>query len=269
VPALERFGFNAPRTRTLEDTLQWAAEQRFHSVDFNADHAPNGLDSFDDARVSAVRGLCERHGIRAGIHTSSAVNNAEIAPFVSEALDEYLRANVRLAKRLGCEWVIVHGGYHFTDVVRRRDAAVARLQRLHEYAAGQQVPLWFENHNTEPERAEIHYMPDNVEELRWFLEAPGLLDSPWFRWSFNAAHAHLVPDGIAGFLQAFGVDHTAQVRLTDNTGEYEVHLVPGQGTIDFPDLFRRLDSAGYTGPFSLDFGGDEDKVRIRDQWLGL
>jgi sugar phosphate isomerase/epimerase len=238
-------------------------------VDFNADQAPNGLDGFDDARVKTVRELCERHGIRAGIHTSSAVNNAEVAPFVSEALDEYLRANVRLAKRLGCEWVIVHGGYHFTDVARRRDAAIARLQRLHDYAAGEHVPLWFENHNTEPEHAEIHYMPDNVEELRWFLEAPGLKDSAWFRWSFNAAHAHLVPDGIGGFLQAFGVARTAQVRLTDNTGEYEVHLVPGQGTIDFPALFHGLDAAGYTGPFSLDFGGDEDKIRIRDEWLQL
>ena len=56
----------------------------------------------------------------------------------------------------------------------------------------------------------------------------------------------------------------AQVRLTDNTGEYEVHLVPGLGNIDFPDLFRRLDRLGYGGPFSLDFGTDADKLRIRD-----
>ncbi len=61
----------------------------------------------------------------------------------------------------------------------------------------------------------------------------------------------------------------AQVRLTDNTGDYEVHLVPGLGNIDFSDLFRRLDAAGYTGPFSLDFGTDEDKIRIRDAWVRL
>ena len=78
-----------------------------------------------------------------------------------------------------------------------------------------------------------------------------------------------MPDGIPGFLAAFGVGRIAQVRLTDNTGEYEVHLVPGQGTIDFPTLFRRLDALGYTGPFSLDFGTDEDKVQVRDTWLGL
>lgn len=270
MPAESRFGFNAPRHRSLEDTLRWAAANRFHYVDFNADAAPNGLRDFSAVRLREVRSLCERHDLQVGIHTSSAVNNAEVAPYVAEAVDEYLRQNVRLAAWLGCRWVIVHGGYHFTgDVERRRAAAVARLRRLHDLAATEGVPLWFENHNREPAHAEIHYIPDNVEELHWFLDAPDLRDSAYFRWSFNAAHAHLVPEGISGFLEAFGAERIAQVRLTDNTGEYEVHLVPGQGTIDFPALFRRLEQAGYTGPFSLDFGTDEDKVRIRDEWLEL
>jgi sugar phosphate isomerase/epimerase len=269
MPSIERFGFNAPANRPLEETLRWAAAERFFYVDFNADRAPNGLQDFDAARVEGVRRLCQEHQLHIGIHTSSAVNNAEIAPYVSEAVDAYLVANLELAQRLGCEWVIVHGGYHFTDVPRRREAAVARLQRLHEVAHERQIPLWFENHNTEPEHAEIHYIPDNVAELRWFLDASGLKDSPYFRWSFNAAHANLVPEGIAGFLEAFGTSRIAQVRLTDNNGDYEVHLVPGQGNIDFPALFRRLSELDYAGPFSLDFGADADKVRIRDSWLTL
>lgn len=263
----ERFGFNAARDRSLEETLRWAGEHGFFWVDFNADAAPNGLGDFDATRIAGIRRACERQGIRIGIHTSSAVNNAETAPYVSEAVDTYLRENVRLATRLGCEWVIVHGGFHFTDVDRRKDASLARLARLHELAAAQRVPLWLENHNTEPDLAEIHYIPDNVAELRWYLEAPGLRDSPWFRWSFNVGHAELVPDKTCGFLDAFGAAQIAQVRLTDNPGTYEKHLVPGEGVIDFADVFRRLDGAGYTGPFSLDFGTAEDKARIRDEWL--
>jgi|SRR5436190_3573231 len=268
MPSIERFGFNASRTRALEDTLRWAAAHQFFGVDFNADAPPNGLEDFDEARAGEVRDLCQRHGIRLAIHTSSAVNNAEVAPFVSEAVDEYLRANVRLAKRLGCAGVIVHGGYHFTDVARRHEAAVERLQRLAGFAAVAEMPLWLENHNTEPEHAEIHYIPDNVEELHWFLDAPGLAESPWLVWTFNVGHAELVPDKTQGFLDAFGIERMVQVRLTDNPGTYEKHVVPGEGVIDFPDVFRRLDVAGYTGPFCLDFGADEDKVRIRDEWVG-
>jgi sugar phosphate isomerase/epimerase len=59
------------------------------------------------------------------------------------------------------------------------------------------------------------------------------------------------------------------VRLTDNPGTYELHVVPGEGVIDFRDVFRRLDAAGYEGLFCLDFGTDDDKVRIRDEWLAL
>ena len=268
----ERFGYNAPATKTVEDSIRWAHENGFTRLDFNADDGPNALSSFDDARVERVKGFCRETGVQISIHTRSAVNNAELSPYVSEAVDEYNVANIALARRLGCEAVIVHGGYHFGDVPRRREAAVARIERLVEVAARERVPLWLENHNAEPERAEIHYMPFTVEELRWFLEAPRLADGAgreWLKWSFNAGHANLVPEKIPGFLEAFGVERIAQVRITDNYGTYEVHLVPGEGNIDFPDLFRRLDTLGYKGPFSLDFGKEEDKVRIRDQWLGL
>lgn len=269
MPAAERFGFNAPGDRPLEASIKWAAENHFFYLDFNADDGPNALDSFDDSRVGRVHDLCAQHNVHIGIHTRSSVNNAEIAPYVAGAVDEYNRINIRLAKRLGCEWVIVHGGYHFGDVGRRREAAVARLQRLADTASEEEMPLWLENHNKEPEHAEIHYIPYTVEQLRWFLDAPGLHDTPWLLWSFNVGHANLVPEKIPGFLEAFDVRRIAQVRVTDNRGDYEEHLVPGKGNIDFVDTFRRLDSAGYTGPFSLDFGTLEDKARIRDQWLSL
>ena len=90
--------------------------------------------------------------------------------------------------------------------------------------------------------------------------------SPYLKWAFNVAHGHLVPEGWRGFLDAFGVENIGQVRLNDNTGEYEIHLIPGEGTIDFVDLFAQLKGRGYDGWFSLGFGNDADKVRIRDQF---
>jgi sugar phosphate isomerase/epimerase len=55
------------------------------------------------------------------------------------------------------------------------------------------------------------------------------------------------------------------VRLADNTGEYEVHLAPGEGTIDFKALFERLESAGYAKHYTMAFGGDGDKLAARDR----
>ncbi len=55
-----------------------------------------------------------------------------------------------------------------------------------------------------------------------------------------------------------------QVRLNDNSGDYEIHLVPGEGTIDFRALFGQLSALSYTGWFSLGFGDEADKLRVRD-----
>jgi sugar phosphate isomerase/epimerase len=259
----ERIGFDAGSAR-LEDALQWAARHGFHYVDFNADTGANQLDGWDTARTRAVRATCERHTIHLGLHTLSGVNVAEFSPCVAEAVDDYLRANVDLAVRLGCEWVIVHGGYHFSAAVgARTTASLDRLQRLTDYAETTGATLLLENLNREPERAEVHYLAHTVEECRRYFDA---IPSPHLGWAFTVNHAHLVPEGIDGFLDAFGVERIGEVRLADNTGEYEVHLRPGEGTIDFKRLFARLESDGYGKHYSMAFGSLEDKLTGRD-WL--
>jgi len=261
-----RFGFDAPKDKPLEESIHWAAEHGFYYIDFQADLPPNDLVSFDKQRVRQIRDLCEKYGIQIGIHPSSSINNAEYIPLMSGAVDDYLFANLDLAIRLGCGWLIGHGGYHFGDIQRRRFAACERIKRLVERAEQSGLAIFFENHNKEPDLAEIHYLPANIEQTRWFL---GEIQSPAFKWAFNVAHAHLVPEGWCGFLDAFGVANIGQVRLNDNRGDYEVHLVPGEGTIDFPALFAKLKQRGYSGWFSLGFGNDADKIRVRDWFESL
>lgn len=258
----DRIGFDAG-SRRLEDALAWAVEHGFHHVDFNADLSANHvITAWDAARMRAVRDTCERHDIHLGLHTSSAVNVAEFAPHVADAVEQYLRANVELADRLGCEWLVVHAGFHFSSHVREREAtALARLQRLAAYAERHGARLLLENLNREPQHAEVRYMAHTVEECRPYFDA---ISSPAFGWAYTVNHAHLVPEGVSGFLDAFGIDRIGEVRLADNTGEYEIHLPPGHGTIDFRALFRRLEGAGYRHHYMMAFGTDAEKLTARD-----
>lgn len=255
-----RFGFDAPGNVPLEDSIRWAGEHGFHYIDFQADLSPNHLASFDEKRVRAIRALCKEHDVALGIHPSSAINSAEYVPIMAEAVESYLYANLETAHRLGCGWMVAHGGYHFGDLARRQEVSLSRLQGLAQRAEELGVAIYFENHNREPEHAEMHYLPHNVAETAWFFER---VDAPNVHWAFNVAHGHLVPEGWEGFLDAFGVEQIGQVRVNDNRGDYEIHLVPGEGTIDFPTLFRRLRKAGYGGWFNLGFGDWDDKLRIR------
>lgn len=259
----QRIGFDAGNTK-LEDALGWAAANDIHYVDFNADIGANQLHTWTDDRVQSVRRACETNDIHLGVHTLSAVNIAEFSPMVGPATDEYLKANVILAKRLSCEWVTVHGGLHFSaNVEQRMQASLDRLKRVVRFAEAQGQRLLLENLNREPDDAEVHYLAHNVDECRRYFDE---IDSEAFGWAFTVNHANLVPEGVDGFIDAFGVERIGCVRLADNEGTVEVHMIPGQGNIDFRAMFRRLAREGYKGHFTMAYGSNEDKLASRD-WL--
>ena len=128
------------------------------------------------------------------------------------------------------------------------------------------VDVHFENHNAEPEHAEIHYIPHTVAETRRFFDA---VSSPRLRWACNIGHALLVPDRFEGFLEAFGADRIGHVRLHDTNGLWEEHFLPGEGIVDFRASFATLTERGYQGPFTLDFGTPEQRAHWRDGFAAL
>jgi sugar phosphate isomerase/epimerase len=263
-----RFVFSGPGSWPLERAMQWARDHGFSRVDFNADGPANYPATFTPERVQAIRGLAAEAGLQLGIHSLSAVNMAEITPVMAAAADEYLRQNFELADTLGCGYVICHGGFHFsTDREERFAAALERMRRAVSWAEAYGLDIYFENHNKEPDEAEIHYQPRDVAETRRFFAA---ISSPRFKWACNVGHALLVPDGFDGFLDALGAERIGHVRLHDTHGRYEEHLLPGQGIVDFRQVFGRLCALGYGGPFTLDFGTPEDRAAWRDTfaaWL--
>ncbi len=257
---IDRIGYDAGATR-LEESLATAAEHGFHYLDFSADTGPNRVDNWPDDRLRAARAMMENHQIAVTVHTSSSVNVAEFAPHVADAVDAYLRGNIDLARRITAHGVVVHAGMHFSSAIPERMAAARdRLLRATDYAENSGVSLFFENLNWEPDAAEVHYLGHTIEECRYFVDA---IASDRFGWAFTVNHANLVPEGIDGFLDAFGVSRIGEVRLADNTGEVEIHLPPGQGNIDFEATFRRIESEGYDGYYTMAFGSLEDKLAAR------
>jgi endonuclease IV len=54
-----------------------------------------------------------------------------MAPYVGDAVERYLEADVEIAPRLGAEWIVMHAGFHFTsDKERRMTAGLERLKKL-------------------------------------------------------------------------------------------------------------------------------------------
>jgi sugar phosphate isomerase/epimerase len=260
----ERIGVDLGRRVALEEGIDWAADNGVRWIDAQCDLAPNAHESFDDARCTRIRELCAAHRVHLGLHTLSAVNVAEVSPYLRDAADRYLASYIDLGARLGAEWIVVHAGYHFTaDVERRLGAALERLQRASAWAEARGQTLLLENMNREPERAEVRYLGHSIEECRLLFDH---LASPALGWSFTVNHATLMPEGIDGFLDRLPFARCREIRLADSNGDYELHMQPGTGIIDWGDLLAKTEGRGFAGHYMCAFGDLEAMLEGR-AWI--
>jgi sugar phosphate isomerase/epimerase len=265
---LERIGIDIGRKIRLEEGIELAARHGVRFIDVQLDAGANGMEQIDPARAAAIRAACERHGVALGLHTSSAVNVAEYAPVVAEAVDGYLRAYLDAYRLLDARWMVIHAGFHFTsDKALRMQAGRDRIRRIAAAAEAAGAILYLENLNKEPPAAEVHYLAHTLEEWRYYYDA---IDSPSLRLSFTVNHAHLVPEGVDGFIDALDFERVGEVRLADCfRNGHEVHLLPGQGDLDFGRMFRRIEQAGFSGHYTNAFGTLEDMLAARDTLVAI
>ena len=258
---LDRIGIDISRRLTLEPAIAWAAKNGLKHIDIQLDTGDNALDKFDAKRCTAVRKLLDKHGMELGLHSSSAINVAEYSPIVSDAVTGYLKRYVDLVVALGASWTEMHAGYHFTkDKAMRMAAGRARLQKVVAYAEKKKALILLENLNKEPDNAEVHYLAHTIEEWQYYWD----IQSPSFKLSFTANHAHLVPEGIEGFVKALNFKRVHEVRLADCwRNGFEEHLVPGKGNLPFGKMFKLIEGAGFKGHYTNAFGTLDDMLAAR------
>lgn len=257
----DRIGVDLNRRIGLEPGIEWAIRNGIRYVNICLDPEPELLNPANP-RLARARERISQAGLVLGLHTLSAVNVAEMSPFLSEAADSYLEAYLKAGKAIGASWVIMHGGYHFTaDKQDRMEAAVERLKRASGIAEDEGMTILLENMNPEPDGAEVKYLMHDVEETQFYFDR---LTSPVVRWAFTANHAHMLPYGIEGFVERMDLRRCGEVRVADNRGKIEEHLFPGTGNIDFPTMFKLLEGRGYRGHYMQDYLTIDDMMAGRE-----
>jgi sugar phosphate isomerase/epimerase len=235
-------------------------------LEFGCQHPANFPQTFDRARVAKVRRLMERSGVRCGLHSASFVNSAEIMPTVRKAAVRHLKEYVDLTAALGCEYLVIHNGFHFSVYLDRvRRALYDTLAEVTEYGERRRVPLVIENMNHMGPASEFQYLGVTTEE---FAELFRKVRSPYLGLALDAAHCNLLPGGTGRFVRAFG-DRIREVQLSDNRGTVDEHLAVGDGTLDFGALFRQLGRVGYAGPLIVELRDVEKKVRSRERLVAI
>ncbi|MBZ4486734.1 sugar phosphate isomerase/epimerase [Microbacterium sp. cx-55] len=241
---------------TLETGILRAAPSA-GSVELACQHPANRPDLITRARARALRELLESHNVSPIVHTDSSVNTAELYPGIRDAVRRHMDGYLDLCTQVGSRTLIVHGGLTFSDDPSAAvDASVAMLGEWASDAASVGITLVLENMNALPAEAEIRYLGCTGAEVRHLIDT---VDSPALRACVDLGHAHLLDEGVAGFVASVA-GHIGHVQITDNDGVLDHHLALGTGTLDIDAALVELHAAGYRGALAVELDGVDDRV---------
>lgn len=132
----------------MENYFSLAHEKGFKWVELSCNNPSNFLDKFSPERISSIRTLKDRYGLRYGIHSPSFVNAAEIEPTVRKPVCQHLIDYLELSRSLEAEYLVLHFGYHFSlflDEVFR--CLIETFKLVVEIAEDYGIPIGIENMN--------------------------------------------------------------------------------------------------------------------------
>lgn len=192
------------------------------------------------AVATAIREL----GLAVVGHTSPHLPIASPFDGLREQAHEVLRRCFDAFAEVGAMVVNVHperlpAVVPAADAIRRNADAVATLA---DDAAAAGVRLMVEN------MGRTFNTPTELQPL--FDAAPGAL------LHLDVGHANMgrslgQPNAVADLIDAFA-DRLAHVHVHDNLGADDLHLPLGAGTVDWPDVARRLRATGYDGTVTIE-----------------
>ena len=205
----------------IADLQQWLAEAglQLHGV-----HAPTS-DSYVGGRWGARLTL------------ASADQDAR-----AKALDE-ARTALHIARRIPMRTLVAHVGLPRTQstspVDNSRDGARRSIDELQREAAKLDVRVAVEVIPNELSRAGslVHFVEEDVE-----ADDLGIC--------LDFGHAHLDGDVVDAIETVSG--HLLTTHVHDNRGKTDDHLVPFEGTIDWPSALTAVQKIGYDGTIVLE-----------------
>ncbi len=159
------------------------------------------------------------------------------------ALDQEFRRMDDTACFAPCPYVV-----HYSNRVNDPQAAINyrdTIEKLYVYSSKLGFDLAVE---TAPYKPQIDERYPDSKEISDFVRSFGMKD---LNMTIDINHSNIHEKLIDVCNNCNGI--IANVHISDNHGEWEDHLPPGEGIIDFPEVHDALRANGYTGPFNLEF----------------
>jgi len=172
---------------------------------------------------------------------------------VREAAVLELMTACRAAALLGAERVVLHPGPERTgrppehEFVQHMRHAAESLNRVAACCSEEGVQLLLENMLP-------HLLFGHTSDMLYLL---GEISTCDIGTCLDTGHALL--SGDLGRVVHKLSGHLKMVHINDNRGDWDAHLIPGEGTIDWPWLLSELRHRNFQGPLIIEMSGGEQE----------
>jgi len=228
------FGSEAPGNYPLEEALRMIRDAGYPIIEFSRKHRDLA------ARRSVVESLSLTVWAVHGTLGYEAVSSSESAR--RGAVDRERARLEDAAAYAPCPYVV-----HYLH--RSHDGSAGRcwrksMEEVHRYAASLDINLAVE---TFPHKPQIHDRYADSREIAEFVRSFG---SAHMSVCVDINHSNVMED--LGDVTRNCEGLISNIHVSDNHGDCEEHLPPGEGTIDICGALRALIESGYGGPCNLE-----------------
>ena len=158
------------------------------------------------------------------------------------------------AATLGCQYVVLHPGPEREgkppdhEFVQHMHLAASAINHVARHCATLGVTLLLENMLG-------HLMFGHVRDLLYLL---GEIRSPNIGACLDTGHAHLARELHLVINKLSG--HLKLVHINDNHGDWDAHLPPGHGSIQWHAFLAELQASHFHGPLILEIAGHDHET---------
>ncbi len=247
-----------------EEYLDFAVEHGFEHMEIDLFGPQQWLSKFHTARIRTLKRQIEERSLTVSFHAPYTLNLSDFIPEIRAANVQYVERLLNVACNLGAKWVTVHPGYGIgiptLDWIRSKamEGLKHSLDRLLLIAEKLQVPIALENINPAQPKSEILFLLDKAEEVKQLLSE---YNSPMLKFCMDVGHAEIS----SGFTSFWAVvkERCIAMHVHDNDTYQDLHLVPGNGSINWHEVLTTLQRDGFEGVLNVELFLDEHKVAAK------
>ena len=248
-----RLGYNTNGLahHRLIDAIDLLADEGYASIAITLD--AGALDPYEEPTILArqvrqVRAALDRRGLARVVETGARyILNPRLKhdptlmdpdPSRRGIRVDFLRRSIDLAAALGAEAVSFWSGKSPVSVGEEEglERLVGALEPVIRHAERMDLPLAFE-----PEPGMF------IDTLDRFARLDERIKHPMFDLTVDVGHVHCSAEGVIPRLLTQWRTRIRNLHIEDMVQGVHEHLIFGEGTMDFPPIFRALHAISYPG----------------------